>query len=92
VIYDIEPPKSPNEKKRKDKKSFSSPRDKWFRTEHFQYYIFELLNSESFKNRGYFDAEIAQKQYHKHLTGKADLSKEIWKWVNLEVWFRKFIY
>ena len=25
------------------------------------------------------------------LDGKIDVSKEIWKWVNLELWFRKYI-
>jgi len=76
---------------RKDKKGFSNPRDKWFRTAQFQKYIFELINSESFKNRGYFDSAVANTQYKKHLEGKTDSSKEIWEWINLEVWSRKFI-
>lgn len=76
---------------RKDKKGFSNPRDKWFRSEKFEEYIFELINSESFKNRGYFDSAIANKQYKKHIESKIDISKEIWKWINLEIWFRKFI-
>ena len=76
---------------RKDKKGFTNPRDKWFKTKKFQIYIIELINSESFKNRGYFDSAIANEEYKKHLEGKADKSKEIWKWINLENWFRKFI-
>ena len=76
---------------RKDKKGFTNPRDKWFKTEQFKNYIMELLNSESFKNRKYFDSEIAISQYNLHLEGKIDASKEIWKWINLELWFRKFI-
>jgi len=27
----------------------------------------------------------------KHLNGKAEVSKEIWKIINLELWFREFI-
>lgn len=76
---------------RKDKKGFSNPRDKWFRTENFKNYIFDLINSDSFKNRGYFDYKIANNQYKNHLKGDVDFSKEIWKWINLEIWFRKFI-
>jgi asparagine synthase (glutamine-hydrolysing) len=76
---------------RKDKKGFTNPRDKWFKTESFKNYIIELLNSESFKSRQYFDPEIALSQYYLHLEGKIDASKEIWKWINLELWFRKFI-
>jgi len=76
---------------RKDKKGFSNPRDKWFRSVKFQNYILELINSESFKNRSYFNCEIANTQYKKHLEYKIDASKEIWKWINLELWFRKYI-
>lgn len=76
---------------RKDKKGFSNPREKWFQSKKFNNYILELINSESFKKRGYFDSRIANRQYQKHLKGKTDASKEIWKWINLEVWFRKFI-
>ncbi len=88
AVKDILPPKITN---RKDKKGFSNPRDKWFRSPEFEKYIKELLNSDSFRGRGYFDAAIALKQYKKHLSGEMDLSKEIWKWINLELWFRKFI-
>jgi asparagine synthase (glutamine-hydrolysing) len=76
---------------RKDKKGFSNPREKWFRSEKFQSYIFELINSDSFRTRGYFNSNIANSQYKRHLSGKIDVSKEIWKWINLELWFRKFI-
>jgi asparagine synthase (glutamine-hydrolysing) len=88
ALKDILPEKITN---RKDKKGFSNPRDKWFRTNQFKNYIFKLIQSDSFKNRGYFDSEVALSQYQKHLSGSVDLSKEIWKWINLEVWFRKFI-
>jgi asparagine synthase (glutamine-hydrolysing) len=87
-VKDILPQKIAN---RKDKKGFSNPRDKWFRSEKFKKYIFDLINSDSFKNRGYFESEIANKQFKKHLSGQGDYSKEIWKWINLEVWFKKYI-
>ena len=88
ALRDILPEKISN---RKDKKGFSNPREKWFKSEKFQRFVFELINSDSFKNRGYFDSAIANNQYKKHLEGKIDCSKEIWKWINLEIWFRKFI-
>ncbi|MDN3643385.1 asparagine synthase (glutamine-hydrolyzing) [Lutimonas halocynthiae] len=88
ALEDILPHKIAN---RKDKKGFSNPREKWFRTKEFSTYILELINSDSFKERGYFNSKIANIQYQKHLEGKVDISKEIWKWVNLELWFRKFI-
>ena len=76
---------------RKDKKGFSNPREKWFRTEQFKTYIIDLINSERFKSRGYFDSKIANIQFQRHLDGEIDASKEIWKWINLEIWFQKFI-
>ena len=88
ALMDILPEKISN---RKDKKGYSNPREKWFKSEKFQKYILELINSDSFKNRGYFDSAIANSQYQRHLEGKIDCSKEIWKWINLEIWFRKFI-
>lgn len=88
ALKDILPDKIIN---RKDKKGFTNPREKWFRTEEFKNFILELINSESFKRRGYFNYEIANAQYQKHLKGEVDISKEIWKWINLELWFRKFI-
>ena len=87
-IKDILPQKIIN---RKDKKGFSNPRDKWLRTKEFEKYISGLINSDSFKTRGYFDFRMAENRYTAHLSGKVDYSKEIWKWINLEVWFRKFI-
>jgi len=29
--------------------------------------------------------------YNAHITGKKEASKEIWKWIHLEMWFRSFI-
>ena len=76
---------------RKDKKGFSSPREKWFRSNNFSELIQNIIHSDKFKNRGYFTPKIATNRYKLHLDGKIDISKEIWKWINLELWFRKFI-
>ena len=51
----------------------------------------DILTSESFKSRGYIIPEEAIKLYKKHLSGEVNVSKDIWKWVNLELWFRYFI-
>jgi len=49
------------------------------------------LGSESFAKRGYFVPEEAMKLYQRHLAGEINISKDIWKWINLELWFRKYI-
>jgi asparagine synthase (glutamine-hydrolysing) len=76
---------------RRDKIGFETPQNEWFRTQEWQEIIFDILNSNSFKQRNLINPDIALKQYRNHLTGKTDLSSEIWKWLHLELWFREFI-
>jgi asparagine synthase (glutamine-hydrolysing) len=76
---------------RYDKKAFEIPSYEWFRTPQFQSYLKDMLSSTSFKQRGYFNVKMCTERYERHLKGKEDWSKEIWKWINLEVWFRQFI-
>ena len=53
--------------------------------------LIKLDKSESFKNRGYFNVKKCKENYLKHLNKEINISKEIWQWINLEVWFKKFI-
>lgn len=76
---------------RVDKKGFSVPQDEWFRTEKFQKLVMDILQSESFAQRGYFVPEEAMRLYKKHLSGEISISKDIWKWINLELWFREYV-
>ena len=81
----------PNIYSRQDKKGFSSPRDKWFRSENFKELVKDTISSSRFINRGYFNSHNAMVWYTKHLKCEIDISPEIWKWLNLEIWFRKNI-
>jgi asparagine synthase (glutamine-hydrolysing) len=74
-----------------DKRGFETPSDEWFRTNPFKDYIYQMLDSPRFQNRGYFDVKDCKLKYQKHLDRKANLSNEIWKWINLEIWFQNFI-
>lgn len=76
---------------RVDKRGFSTPMDEWYRTAGFQKLVNDILSSESFAKRGYFVPEEAKKLYQRHLNGEINISKDIWKWINLELWFRKYI-
>ena len=76
---------------RVDKKGFSVPQDEWFKAEKFQKLVNDILSSESFAKRGYFVPEEAKKLYQRHLAGEINISKDIWKWINLELWFREYI-
>jgi len=76
---------------RRDKLGFGTPEDEWFRNPSWQKIIRGVLTSESFKNRNMIEPQKALKQYEMHLSGKKNVSKEIWKWVHLELWFREYI-
>jgi asparagine synthase (glutamine-hydrolysing) len=74
-----------------DKKGFSNPRDKWFKTKEFQEIIQSILHSKKFNDLGYFDLSVCEKKYQMHLDGKKDHSRDIWKWINLSTWHERFI-
>jgi asparagine synthase (glutamine-hydrolysing) len=76
---------------RYDKKGFTTPSDIWFRSPMFREYIPDLLNSESFRNRGIFNVDDALRKYSEHLSGKSNSLRDLWKWINLEEWFREYI-
>lgn len=76
---------------RTDKTGFDTPQDEWFRTDDFQSIILDILSSDSFKNRKIINPHIAKQLYQKHLNKEINIAKEIWKWIHLELWFRKFI-
>ncbi len=76
---------------RKDKIGFGTPQDDWFRHKIFEKLIVDILNSDSFKGRKMIDSVKAFSLYQKHLNKEMDIAKEIWKWINLELWFRKFL-
>ncbi len=75
---------------RQDKVGFATPQDEWFRQAEFKKLIEEVLSSESFKNRRIIDVEKAQTLYKRHLKAEINISKDIWKWVHLELWFRTY--
>ncbi len=76
---------------RQDKIGFSTPQKDWFRTSEWKNLIINILQSDSFKSRGIIDQKKALNLFNIHLLEKKDLSKEIWKMINLELWFRLFI-
>ena len=76
---------------RRDKVGFATPEAAWFAEERFQEMIESILTSASFRNRGIVDPEKASELYSRHCKGEINISKDIWKWINMEMWYRKFI-
>jgi len=76
---------------RNDKIGFGNPQAEWFRTRSFQKIVSEILDSQSFHDRKIISPDRAKKMFQEHLNRKIDCAKEIWKWIHLELWFRRFI-
>jgi asparagine synthase (glutamine-hydrolysing) len=76
---------------RRDKVGFETPQDDWFKKPVWRNMVSEILNSKSFAGREIINPIEAMKTHNAHISGKINASKEIWKWVHLELWHREFI-
>jgi len=74
----------------KSKKAFGAVQTEWFR-KYFKNQILEILESESFKSRPYWNHEVLNKKVREFFDGIGDNSFFIWQCLNLELWFRKYI-
>jgi len=73
---------------RYDKLGFATPEDEWFREDFFQELITNLLNNPTEQFKKYIDTNKALIMYGKHLNKEINCSKDIWKWINLDLWLR----
>lgn len=80
-----------NIRNRKDKVGYQTPEDEWFRSSQFQKIFNDVLSSEVFKKRGYFNLEKLNNLNKQHISGRKDAGDQLWKAFHLELWFRKFI-
>lgn len=76
---------------RVDKNGFMTPQDEWFRTPQWQEKIWSIVKSESFAKRGIMNPGKVIELYQKHLNREIQIAREIWKWIHLELWYRKYI-
>lgn len=77
-------------RERMDKIGFQTPEDAWFRTV-LRDWIKSIIRSRSFLDRGYLSPRRVEDEFALHCAGKKNSSFVIWRWVNLELWFRRFI-
>jgi asparagine synthase (glutamine-hydrolysing) len=75
---------------RYDKMGFVTPEDAWFKTV-LKEKINQILASKSFAERGYFVLDKVKEAFEDYCNGKKSIGSTIWRWVNLELWFRTFI-
>ncbi len=73
-----------------DKIGFATPEDNWLKTI-LKNQIYEIICSKSFGERGYFNVNKVKHTFEEYCRGKVSMSFTIWRWVNLELWFRIFV-
>ncbi|MDD3978062.1 MAG: asparagine synthase (glutamine-hydrolyzing) [Methanomicrobium sp.] len=74
---------------RMDKKGFSTPEEVWMK-EDLKEDILNVINSESFRSRKYWNPEEVKEEYNDFLSGNTGYSSEIWRIVCGELWLRLF--
>jgi asparagine synthase (glutamine-hydrolysing) len=74
---------------RGDKMGFVTPEEVWMR-EDLRPFVLDVISSDAFQARPYWDADAVIQNYLAFLRGKSDYSPEIWRIVCAELWLRKF--
>ena len=73
------------------KRSIQAPQGEWLREQPMRSYINELINSETFADRGIFNVNKVKVAFDQFCNGAYNNSLFVWQWINMEEWFRTFI-
>ena len=73
-------------RRRYEKVGFSTPEADWFRETFFKEMINGILENPAKGFKKYIDTNVAKSLYAQHLNHKRDCSRDIWKWINLNLW------
>ena len=73
---------------RKDKMGFVTPESKWIENE-LKQKIYEIINSNRFKECGYFDVTEVKHEWERMKSNNL-INSTPWKWLNLIVWMELF--
>ena len=80
----------PSEILTKKKQGFAIPKNEWFRSE-LKDYAVDMLTSQRFKDRGYFNPKHIEFIIKEHGKGVRDYSLWIWCLLNFELWYQIYI-
>jgi asparagine synthase (glutamine-hydrolysing) len=79
-----------NIRNRIDKMGFVTPEERWM-SEEMMDFVFDIFQSNSFKERKYWDWIKVNKEYYLNfIQGNAPYSHEFWRIACTELWLRKF--
>jgi asparagine synthase (glutamine-hydrolysing) len=74
---------------RTDKMGFVTPEDEWLRGP-WRVQIESLLNSDRMRARHYWQVDVLKDWYRRYCDGNLAVGPAVWRWVNLELWLRRF--
>ncbi len=74
---------------RTEKMGFVTPQDEWLRTA-WRPQIEALLGSDRMRSRPYWQASVLREWYRRYCDGRVTLGPTVWRWINLELWLRRF--
>jgi asparagine synthase (glutamine-hydrolysing) len=83
-------PYLPHEILHRGKMGFPTPLALMFKGE-MRGYVEDVLGSERFLDRGYFQPEVVRGMLAEHAAGEKDHHRVLWQLLVLEEWHRKFI-
>ena len=75
---------------RQDKMAFGTPEAAWLRTT-LQPTLQEVFSSARFRQRPYWNAAVVDRIWNEHQSGQADRRLLLWRWLNTELWLRRFM-
>ncbi len=74
---------------RMDKMGFVTPEEVWMGDNLYEY-VADVFNSDSFKQRKYWDADKVKEEFRQYYLGKSGYSPEFWRVLCAELWLRIF--
>lgn len=77
-------------RKRRDKMGFVTPEEVWVKTM-LKDWVMDILTSESFKNRKYWNADKVLKEFEDVFREKEKYTSDLWRYVCLELWLRGLV-
>jgi asparagine synthase (glutamine-hydrolysing) len=75
---------------RKDKIGFHAPSNELFREGQVVAFSKNIIYSDSFRSRQYWNWEKVTEIFDAHTKGKTNAGDTIWKWLNTELWLRRY--
>jgi asparagine synthase (glutamine-hydrolysing) len=79
---------------RYDKIGFATPEQKWLQDEAMTELMHKVIDSESFRSRDFWNAELVKDMYDKLRSGKSSgvfVGTDIWRCISVELWMQLYI-